>query len=434
LTEWLGKLTRQLSVLCSLLKLRPPGAPSDRSSALDILDNRIDHAIQADYQDQRWDRAAAVRMLVERTQDLRALYGNIGYFPEVDRACTQLLQELKGLIRAEITDFAAFQGALKGARDRLLQEEGGHRKPAAAGHSLSNAVGGGHDDLLQAILQAGDNNREVLTLLNRDPVYESLPFIERLPFIKGGKVIWRTPMQHAIIRKRPLDMTCFVQRLSELETLVHASPIRRQEQSWQEVLDAIARVRRYLSQEDAYIPTSLLTLERKIVGCVQRPPSAKGRARLEQLEGLLGELLAIRRRCRLDGTADRRVNRSDFDSCKATLLHAAKSYLETPWMQIPWLTTFILTTLLEAELATLPETLTTGRAILTSGLRLIHEEVASGRYDRDETVRRLRQLEATGLYVHSFIYALLRLNKPRSSLKATTSSTSSTLDLSCFIC
>jgi hypothetical protein len=267
------------------------------------------------------------------------------------------------------------------------------------------------------------NHREVLTLLNRDPVYESLPFIERLPFIKGGKVTWRTPMQHALIRKRPLDMPCFVQRLSELETLVHALLIRQQEQSWQEVLDAIARLRQNLSQEDAYIPTSLLTLERKIVGCVQRPPSAKGQARLERLEGLLGEMLAIRHRCRLDGTADKRAKRSDFDSGKAILLHAAKSYLETPWMQIPWLTTFILTTLLAAELATIAETLTTGRSSAISGLRLIHDEVASGRYDRDETVRRLRQLEATGLCVHSFIYALLRLNKPRSSLKATASST-----------
>jgi hypothetical protein len=230
-------------------------------------------------------------------------------------------------------------------------------------------------------------------------------------------------MQHAIIRKRPLDMTCFVQRLSELETLVHALLTRHQERPWQEVLDAIARLRRYLNQEDAYIPTSLLTLERKIVGCVPRPPSAKGQARLEQLEGLLGELLTIRHRCRLDGAAHRRVKRSDLNSCKAMLLHAAKSYLETPWMQIPWLTTFLLTTLLAAELATLPGTLTSGRSILTSGLRLIHGEVASGRYDRDETVRRLRHLEAMGLYVHSLIYALLRLNKPRSSLKATTSST-----------
>jgi hypothetical protein len=139
-TEWFGKLTRQLRALRSLLKLRPRGARSDRSRALDILDDRIDHPIREEDQHQRWDQAAAVRMLVERTQDLRALYANIGYFPEVDRACTRLLQELKGLIRAEITDFAAFQGALEMARDRLLQEEGGHRKPAAAGHSLSTAV------------------------------------------------------------------------------------------------------------------------------------------------------------------------------------------------------------------------------------------------------------------------------------------------------
>jgi hypothetical protein len=423
LAEWLGKLTRQLSVFRSLLKLPPAEAPDDLPSRQDILDSRTDQVAREDDHDKRWDRAAAVRMLVERTQELRALYGTIGYFPEVDRVCTKLLQELKGLIRAEITDFAAFQDALKVARDRLFQAEAGHRTPASAGHSLASVVGGVHDDLLQAILQAGDNQQEVLTLLNRDPVHESLPFIERLPFLKDGQVTWRTPMQHAIIRKRPLDMTRFVHLLSELETLVNTSPLRRQERLCQEVLDAIARLRRSLHTEDAYIPTALLTLERNIVACVQRPPSPKGRARLAQLEGLLGELLAIRHHCGLGGTAGRRINRSGFDSCKEMLLHEVKSYLETPWMQIPWLTSFILTSLLETELATVPAPLTADRSILTSGLRLIHEEVASGRYDCDETVRRLRQLEATGLYVHSFIYALLRHNKARSLLTAKTSST-----------
>jgi hypothetical protein len=270
-------------------------------------------------------------------------------------------------------------------------------------------------------VQAGDNHREVLTLLNRDPVHESLPFIERLPFCKDGQITWRTPIQHAIIRKRPLDITRFVQLLSELDTLVNASPIRRQERLCHEVLDAIARLRRFLYIEDAYLPTSLLTLERKIMACVGHPPTPKGRTRLEQLQGLLGELLAIRHQCGLDGTVGRSIHRSGFDSCKQMLLDEAKSYLETPWMQIPWLSSFILTSLLETGLATLPEALSVDGSILTRRLRLIHDEVASGRYDCHETVRRLLQLEATGLYVRSFIYALLRHHKPRSTLRAKTS-------------
>jgi hypothetical protein len=402
------------------MKLPAPEALDDFPATLDMGDNHTDQVAQEDDPEASWDRAAAVQRLVERTQELRTLYGRIGYFPELEAASTQLLRELKGLVRAEITDFGAFGAALKEACNRLWQGEIGHGMRAPAGPACPYHDGSAQDALLHAILQAGDNQQAVLTLLNRDPVHETLPFIERLPFFRDGRITWRTPMRHAIIRKRPLDMTRFVQLLSELETLVNASPIRRHEHLCREVLEAIARLRRALDAEDGYIPTSLLTLERKLMACVRHPPSPKGRARLEQLQRLLGELLTIRHRYRLDGTSCRSIHRQRFATCKQMLLCEAKSYLESPWMQTPWLTSFILTSLLETELAARPEAPTTDESILTGGLRLIHEEVASGRYDCHETVRRLRQLEATGLYVHSFIYTLLRHHKPCSSLRAKT--------------
>jgi hypothetical protein len=42
----------------------------------------------------------------------------------------------------------------------------------------------------------------------------------------------------------------------------------------------------------------------------------------------------------------------------------------------------------------------------------MRDEVDSGNYDAQEVAGRLRRYEGEGLYVHSLVYALLRLNSP----------------------
>jgi len=42
----------------------------------------------------------------------------------------------------------------------------------------------------------------------------------------------------------------------------------------------------------------------------------------------------------------------------------------------------------------------------------VQDEVDSGNYDAQEVAGRLRRYEGEGLYVHSLVYALLRLNSP----------------------
>jgi hypothetical protein len=41
----------------------------------------------------------------------------------------------------------------------------------------------------------------------------------------------------------------------------------------------------------------------------------------------------------------------------------------------------------------------------------VRDEVISRHYDSDETIRRLHQQEERGLFVHSLIYGLLRMNR-----------------------
>jgi len=119
----------------------------------------------------------------------------------------------------------------------------------------------------------------------------------------------------------------------------------------------------------------------------------------------------------------------------------AKTYIDSSWMHTPWLTARFLTDLLDVELAPLNREAKSVRefnlmlmssiwrvpplayywrfkvarerahlARLASLLGLVRDEVDSGNYDAQEISGRLRRYEGEGMYVHSLVYALLRLN------------------------
>jgi hypothetical protein len=112
-------------------------------------------------------------------------------------------------------------------------------------------------------------------------------------------------------------------------------------------------------------------------------------------------------------------------------------------MHTPWLTARFLTDLLDVELAPLNrEAKSVGEsdlmlmsiiwrvlplsyywrfkvareraslARLARRLGQVRDEVDSGNYDAQEIAGRLRRYESEGLYVHSLVYALLRLTSP----------------------
>jgi len=354
-----------------------------------------------------WDRDHEVRQLIDRTKELSTLYGKLGYSPDLHRQAGQRMKDLKDLIRAEIPDFVAFQKALRAVQGPGKPQERGRDAAGPAKVQYQE----GNDALLQAVLAAGSDQEKVLALLNRDPVDEPLPFVEQLPFSKEGKLIWRTPAELSLIRKRPTDPARFALLLDEAEQLFRASRIPLNENARQEVVEAIGRVRKDLQRQNAYIPTALQALERKITECMQLSSNAAARVKKEQVDTLLGELVYLRHQYGLDANPPTPLDRSALASCKETIQHQAKVYLESPWMQTPWLTTYILTTLLDSELMALPEAGAQQRSVAASALRLIRNEVASGHYDSDATIRRLGQQEAKGLYIHSLIYPLLRLNR-----------------------
>ncbi|MBC8458168.1 MAG: hypothetical protein H8D67_09260 [Deltaproteobacteria bacterium] len=362
---------------------------------------------------EEWNIDKKLRRLIDSTTELRTLYAKLGYSPEVDRKAEQLVNEMKALIHAEIPDFAAFQSALREAEEQLEKKEREADLPAPLSQVRYQQT---NEELLKTILAAGNNQEKVLELLNRDAVYEQLPFVEQIPTYKDGEVIWRTPVEHSIIRKRPTDLDRFGQLLDETENLVRTAGIRRDEQVGKEVLEVIARLKRNLERENAYFPTALTLLERKLSEWLHDSHNTAAQERKEQLDNLLREMVSVRHAYGLDNTLRKTLKESEVTNFKEMAQKHTKTYLETPWMQTPWLTNYILTNLIDSELAPLQKQAQRKPTSPVGVLQLIRDEIASGRYDSDENIRRLRQQEKKGLYVHSLLYPLLRLNRTPSAM------------------
>ncbi|HEX7184909.1 MAG TPA: hypothetical protein VF756_23990 [Thermoanaerobaculia bacterium] len=330
------------------------------------------------------DEEAELRRTVDGSEELLALYARLGDLPQVERECERLLAGLKGLIRAEIPDFAAFEAALA----QLEKEQDGFRSE--------------NEELLREILAARGDRAAVLRLLNRDPVGQLLPFVEQIPIVRNGEVVWRTPQELALVRKRPVDPKRFEALLDDLDRVVRTSPLRRKPAARDAVLAAIVRVRRDARRENAYMPTPLRALEDEMDVWLHRSQDPAAQRRRKELDDLLLGLLRLRRHARRQGS---------MEDLRETARAQAQLYAGFPWMHTPWLTTCALTNLLDAELALLPEKEKANPATPAGALQRVREEVASRHYDAEETMRRLRQQEERGLYVHSLVYALLRMNR-----------------------
>ena len=323
---------------------------------------------------------------IDETPELRSLYARIGFPAEVERACGRILGELAGMVRTEIPDFGAFRAAVAEA------ERGLEAAPDAGGAFLAEDV-----ELLREVSAAGADPGEILRLLDRDPVRRLLPFVERIPLVRNGERIWRTPVELSLLRKRPADPERCERLLDELEKLVRTARIPRAEPARVEVLEAVTRARRDARRDGAYMPTSLRTLEAAVEAWLRAAPP-EARRRRDDLDALLRGLLRVR------------GARAGSQDLREAARSQAQTYAGAPWLHTPWLTACALANLLDAELSALPEEerkLPSPRAAV---LRWVRDEVASSHFDGEETIRRLRQQEERELYVHSLVYALLRLS------------------------
>lgn len=356
-----------------------------------------------------FDAVAAARALVESSPEIRSLYRELGFSLSLERRCAELLAAACAQIRAEIPDFALFRETLDQVVARCAAPD------PATDPAVVDAYRSRRDDpLLREVVDLGGDAGAVLAALNRDPVHQALPFIELLPLHHAGRVIWRSPSELRVLRKRPADDRRFSELLRELDQVVRAAGIVRDETRRRRLLDAVARAERDLQRPDAYLPAALEALTERLEEWLGRADHANA-PRRRQLEELLRAIVEVRH-CHANALelAPSPARRGELLERLAPYRRAAVEhgdvYVRSPWMHRGVLTHHVLHNLLTGELV---EHGVAARADLaTAGgvLARICAETASGHFDGAETARRLRRQEDHGLYVHSLVYALLRLD------------------------
>ena len=357
--------------------------------------------------DESWLSSRQLEELDASGEEVRRLLEGLGYSPQAEKRWPGLWQELKSLIGVEIPDFSALIAALSEIRESSENGESEAGDPIARARAEK-----AKDPLLSAVLAAKDDEEAALAILREDSVDQLLPFIEEIPFFRDNQVSWRVPVAIPLLRKRPRDPERFASLLDELVELLDDARTKRRLQARQEVVDSVARLRTALEQEDAYVPAPLKALEAKVVEWLHHAFSAKVIERRRQLEHLLRDLTAARQRW-IVGNANSSwpLAEDDIAAYRFSALDCTRRYLGAEWMQTSCLTAHALANLLASELLSCLPYSVDRLSGPTGTLRRVWGEVASGLFDPEESIRRLRDLEPAGIHVHSLVFALLRLEK-----------------------
>jgi hypothetical protein len=331
----------------------------------------------------------SLSQLAGESPELAGILARYGYAPGNQEKVRRLLESLKSLIRTEVTDFTAFRQALRGA---YLREGDIPR------YEVRNR------ELLIAAVEAGDNDQAVLAVLNRNPIYEHVPFVERVPVMRRGEIAWLTPVDHACILKRPADPARFASLLSELDTCFCEPHPARSDALRAQVVEAISRLRRELKRERAYFPTGIQFLEARIAAYESESLDPSARAAVEALT----RIFECAERVRSESSAPKPMTGRDGKAALKAIREAVSHYLDNSALWNSWTTNYL------AEILLSP-------AFLESSVRrprkaretaaLVRAEIASGFYDTEEVNRRIRRLEESGLYVSSVVYGLLAMGK-----------------------
>ena len=356
-----------------------------------------------------WDADAVLRQLEASSPQIQSLYLELGYSLTDEQRCQEILDAMRQQIRTEIPDLHVFRDTLT----RLIAqaEKSGANTPPALRQARQRKL---LDPLLRASLDVLDDEAALLRVLNRNPVMEALPFVEQIPIYRDGKVSWRTPVELKILRKRPRDPGEIIDLLSELHRRVRSSELRRPPPLQNAVLDAIARVERDLRRPNAYLPTSLRALVGRVEDWLHKVGRNVDPERRQRLDAFLRQLVEVRHCVDCAVAMELPTQRlgelqQRLGPYHRTALELADHYLHAHWLQRPLLGSWLIHNLLSAELATIAMQERLDRSSVGGVLAMICRETRDGHYDGIETMRRLHQLEARGFYVHSLVFALLRL-------------------------
>lgn len=332
--------------------------------------------------------ARTVEDIIGAHPSAAALYYDLGQDPGLRQRSDSLLAQMKSLVRAEVDDFSSFYGCLRVAASR--------QQAAGKMFSIRNR------ELLDELLAVGEDEPAVLDLLNRNPVYEQIPFMEQIPLKRNGETVWVTPVEHSFIRKGASNPALFEKRLIELASLYSSSHPARSEFPRIRILESIQQLRRDAKRERPYLPATLRTLEGRIASFEKDSIEPAAIAAAEVLSNLLLGCERIQ-----SYSAPRLLRRLDPTNLRNSAAELASLYLAQPCLHQPWLTSHLVATLLAPVLCESVRWIQFG---LNKQVALIRNELRTGSYDAAELTARIRQLESKGLYVSSMIFPLLQLH------------------------
>jgi hypothetical protein len=349
------------------------------------------------------DSLAARSDLADEVDDVHDLYLEMGYSPVVAAEIARIRQELRSRVTVEIPDYQAFLGVLEQARDKMEeltatsdfeQEEGPDSVRRAA-------------RLLDEVWDRRDQPSAVRDRLNADPVGEQLPFIERVPITQDGSIRWRTPARVGVLHKQPDDVDEYRRLLDRLSSLPDYSGLSRPDAAVDEVKAAIDRLRDALEVEDAYVPALVQRVGEAIDDWYDEAQPSDQQARKEELDAFLLDLLALQRACARLLDERRQPGEELYEYVRNQATQQAQQYVETSWMQQPWLTDSVLANLVAAEVLRVRRDSEVSPPF-RQHLETVAQEIRSRGYDPAETIRRLRVYESEGHFVHSLAFSLLR--------------------------
>ncbi len=350
-----------------------------------------------------WDGDEELRKLIGNNDELSAIYRKLGYSVYVDQESHRILNQLKSLIGIEIVDPtpSGFGRLLYDARNVRFSQ----LRESEQRDFLAPTKAGKRARVCQNKQAKLENPEKLKAFFNRHP--------------------------HAV---RAISLLL----LDELDKLFTKARSPLSAGDRESLLSAVSRVRDDIKDGRGDSASALQAFERTREECLGRRRFGRGchedttHERKAQLDELLSNSLWVRE-----------IRGQDDSNWHKDAAKQAKTYLDSTWMHTQWLTARFLTDLLDVELAPLiREAKSVGEfnlmlmsiiwrvpplsyywrfkvarerarlARLAQLLGQVRDEADSGNYDAQEIAGRLRRYETEGLYVHSLVYALLRLTSP----------------------
>jgi hypothetical protein len=165
-------------------------------------------------------------------------------------------------------------------------------------------------------------------------------------FSLGADCAAIAPVEHSSIRKRPEDAAKFESLLGELEGHFREPHPARRDEYRQQVLEAIARLRREPRRERAYLPTAIQSLESRVEPYESQSLDPSAKAAQDALTSLLEQAQEERRQCGSGG----RLSDARREALSNIAAAQAGRYLAEQRYRSAWLTNYLLDTLLDPVL------------------------------------------------------------------------------------